>query len=127
LSQDLGLVKDVVFTGYIIGDELVPLFKNAEFFILPSLYEGFGTTLLESFATGTPAIASEVGSIPEVAGDAAYFINPHDTDGIAEAIGKFAESEQLREEYRKKGIEQSRKFDWDKCARETMEIYKSFK
>lgn len=124
--KDLELTKDVVFTGYVIGDELCPLFKGAEFFILPSLYEGFGTTVLEAFATGTPAIVSNVSSMPEIAGDAALFINPVDIKGITEAMIRFSEDEQLRNQYRQKGMEQAKKFDWDKCARETLAVYKSF-
>ena len=126
IAKDLGVEKNVVFTGYIIGDELVPLFKNSEFFILPSLYEGFGTTMLEAFATGTPAIVSRVSSIPEIADNAAHFINPVDKEGIAEAMLKFSSDENLKNEYRQKGLEQVKKFDWEKCARETLEVYKNF-
>jgi glycosyltransferase involved in cell wall biosynthesis len=123
-AKDLGLAKDVAFTGYIIGDELVPLFKNAEFFIMPSLYEGFGMTVLEAFATGTPAIISKVSSLPEIAGEAAYFVNPLDKNEIAEAMLKFATDENLRNSYRGKGFEQVKKFDWEKTAWETLELYK---
>ncbi|HAR99559.1 MAG: Glycosyl transferase group 1 [Candidatus Moranbacteria bacterium GW2011_GWC2_37_73] len=127
IIKDLILTKDVVFTGYVIGDELVPLFRNAEFFVMPSLYEGFGMTVLEAFATKTPAILANVSSLPEIAGEAAYFINPLDTAELAEAIGKFATDENLRASYIAKGLEQAKKFDWDKTARETLEIYKSLK
>lgn len=126
IAKDLGLGKDVVFTGYIIGDEVVPLFEQAEFFVMPSLYEGFGTTILEAFATGTPAIVSNVSSIPEIAGGAAELVNPLDVQNIASAMIKFAKDENLRNEYRRKGLEQARKFDWEKCARETLELYKQF-
>jgi glycosyltransferase involved in cell wall biosynthesis len=125
--KDLGLNKDVVFTGYIVGDELVPLFKNAEFFMMPSLYEGFGMTVLEAFATGTPAIVSKVSSLPEIAGDAAYFVDPMNTGEITEAMLKFSNGENLRNEFRMKGFQQVKKFDWQKTAQETLEIYKSFK
>ncbi|HBI34346.1 MAG TPA: hypothetical protein DEA43_01660 [Candidatus Moranbacteria bacterium] len=127
IIKDLSLTKDVVFTGYVIGDELVPLFRSAEFFVMPSLYEGFGMTVLEAFATKTPAILANVSSLPEIAGEAAYFINPLDTAELAEAIGKFATDENLRASYIAKGLEQAKKFDWDKTARETLEIYKSLK
>ena len=127
IIKDLNLTKDVVFTGYVIGDELVPLFNAAEFFVMPSLYEGFGMTVLEAFATKTPAILSDVASLPEIAGDAALFINPLNTTELAEAIAKFATDSQLRESYIAKGLEQAKKFDWDKTARETLEIYKSLK
>ena len=125
--KDLGLAKDVIFTGYIIGDELVPLFHNAEFFIMPSLYEGFGMTVLEAFATQTPAIISNVASLPELAGDAAYFINPLNTKELAESMMLFASDENLRGQYCRKGLEQVKKFNWDKTALETLNIYKSFK
>jgi glycosyltransferase involved in cell wall biosynthesis len=127
IIKDLGLSKDVVFTGYVIGDELVPLFRGAEFFVMPSLYEGFGMTVLEAFATKTPAIISNVSSLPEIAGDAARFVNPLDTKELALAMSEFSASNQLREEYVQKGLEQAKKFDWDKTARETLEIYKSLK
>jgi glycosyltransferase involved in cell wall biosynthesis len=127
LIKDLGLSKDVVMTGYVIGDEVVPLFKGAEFFVMPSLYEGFGMTVLEAFATGTPAILSQVASLPEIAGNAAYFINPIDTEEIAEAMKKFSENEELRKEYCERGFIQAKKYDWEKCARETLEVYKGLK
>jgi glycosyltransferase involved in cell wall biosynthesis len=125
IAKDHGVGKDVVFTGYVIGDELVPLFKNSRFFILPTLYEGFGTTVLEAFAAGTPAIISRVSSLPEIAGDAAYFVNPLDIKGIAEAMVKLAADENLRNSYREKGYEQVKKFDWEKTARETLNVYNS--
>ena len=124
IAKDFGIAKDIVYTGYIIGDELNPLFKGAEFFVMPSLYEGFGMTVLEAFATQTPAIISNVSSLPEIAGEAAYFVNPLDTEEISEAIWKFSQDEDLRNQYRQKGLEQARKFDWKKTARETLEVYK---
>lgn len=127
IAKDLGIGKDIVFTGYIIGDELVPLFKNSQFFVMPSLYEGFGMTVLEAFATGTPAIISRVSSLPEIAGDAAHYVNPIDNQEIADAMLKFATDENLRNDYRIKGLEQVKKFDWEKTARETLEVYKSLK
>lgn len=126
-AEDLGISDDVIFTGYIVGDELVPLFKNADFFVMPSLYEGFGTTVLEALATGTPAIVSNVSSIPELAGEAAYLVNPLNTPEIAEAMIKMASDESLRKEYRERGKKQIEKFNWEKCARETLEVYKSLK
>lgn len=127
IAKDLGIAKDVIFTGYIIGDELVPLFKNAEFFIMPSLYEGFGTTVLEAFATGTPAIVSGVSSIPELAGDAALMVNPLNVQEISDAMMKVATDDKLRYDLRQKGFKQVEKFDWKKCAKETLAIYESLK
>jgi glycosyltransferase involved in cell wall biosynthesis len=121
---DLQLTKDVRFAGYVIGDELVPLFAHARFFVLPSLYEGFGTTILEAFATGTPAIVSNVGSIPEIAGDATQLVNPIDTKGIAQAMMTFADDAQMRAMYRERGLVRVKDFSWEKTAKETLDVYK---
>lgn len=123
MVRDLQLAKDVKFSGYVIGDELVPLFKQAQFFVLPSLYEGFGTTILEAFATGTPAIITNAGSAPEIANGAAKLVNPVDTKEIAEAMMEFANDEELRDNFRAKGSQRAKDFDWEKTARETVEIY----
>ncbi len=127
LAKDLGIGREVIFTGYIIGDDLAPLFAQADFFVMPSLYEGFGTTVLEAFATGVPAILSNVSSIPEIAGDAAKLVNPLDTKEISNAMYQFSQDENLKNSYRAKGKIQVEKFNWEKCARETLEVYKSFK
>ena len=127
IVKDLGLSKDVVFTGYVVGEELVPLFKGAEFFVMPSLYEGFGMTVLEAFATKTPAILSNVSSLPEIAGDGAMFVNPLNVDEIAESFVKFSKDESLRKTFAEKGFEIAKKFDWDETARKTLEVYESLK
>jgi glycosyltransferase involved in cell wall biosynthesis len=125
LAKDLGIEKEVIFTGYVVGDNLAPLFSQADFFVMPSLYEGFGTTVLEAFATGVPAILSNVSSIPEIAGDAARLVSPLDTKEIADAMFEFSQSEELKNSYREKGKKQVEKFNWEKTARETLELYKS--
>jgi glycosyltransferase involved in cell wall biosynthesis len=105
----------------------VPLFHNADFFVMPSLYEGFGSTVLEAFATGTPAIVSGVSSIPEVADGAAYLIDPLNVQSIADAMIRFSSDENLKNKYRELGKKQVEKFNWEKCARETLEVYGSLK
>lgn len=124
LVKDLHLTKDVRFTGYVIGDELVPLFHQAKFFVLPSLYEGFGTTVLEALATGTSAIVSDVGSVAEIANGSVRLVNPIDTKEVASAMAEFAENAELREEYRQKGLVRAKDFDWKKTAEKTLEVYK---
>ena len=123
IAKDLEIGKDVIFTGYVIGDEIVPLFQYAVFFVMPSLYEGFGTTVLEAFATGTPAIVSNVSSIPEIADGAAELVNPLNVQEIAAAMLKLAKDENLKNSYREKGLRQVEKFNWEKTARETLEVY----
>jgi len=123
-AEDLGINSDVIFTGYVGGDELKPLYTFAEFFVMPSLYEGFGQTIVEAMACGTPCLVSKVSSIPEIAGDAALYVNPYDTEGIGKAMEKLAGDKNLREKLSAAGREQAKKFSWEKCAKETLEVYK---
>ena len=124
-AEDLGIRDEVIFTGYVGGDELKPLYTHSEFFVIPSLYEGFGQTIVEAMACGAPCLVSKVSSIPEIVGDAAYFVNPHDTEGIGRAMAELAGNKELRDKLSAAGREQAKKFSWEKCARETLEVYKS--
>jgi glycosyltransferase involved in cell wall biosynthesis len=124
MVKDLQLTKDVKFSGYVIGDEVVPLFKNAKFFVLPSLYEGFGTTILEALATETPSIITTAGSAPEIAKDTVKYVDPLNTKEIANAMIEFAENDILLNKFAKKGKERAKDFDWKKTAIQTLEVYK---
>jgi len=124
-TKDLGIADDVVFTGYVGGDELKPLYTNAEFFVMPSLWEGFGQTVVEAMACGAPCLVSKISSIPEITGEAAYFVDPHDTEGIAKGMMDLASNKELREKLSAAGREQAKKFSWKKCAEETLEVYKN--
>jgi len=124
MVADLEIGSDVIFTGYVSGDELKPLYTYSEFFVMPSLYEGFGQTIVEAMACGTPCLVSKVASIPEIVEDTAYFVDPNDTDGIATAMATLANDKNLRESLSEKGKHQAQKFSWEKCARETLEVYK---
>ena len=124
-AEDLGIKNDVVFTGYVGGDDLKPLYCHAEFFVMPSLYEGFGQTIVEAMACGAPCLVSKVASIPEIAGDAALYVDPHDTEGIGKAMGELAANKELRQSLSASGRKQAKKFSWEKCARETLAVYKN--
>lgn len=123
IAKDLDITKDIVFAGYVIGDELVPILKNAQFLVLPSLYEGFGMTVLEAFATGLPVIASRLPSLEEIGQDAIYFVNPVDVAGIAQAMVDFSQNSSLREEFRKKGLIRANDFNWRDVALKTIDVY----
>ena len=123
IAKDFGVGSNTVFTGYVVGDDLVPLFKNSEFFVMPSLYEGFGSTVLEALATGTPTIASRVNSLPEIAGDAAFFVDPHDTEALADAMKRFASDKDFRESFGKKGPSQAKKYTWETTAQKMLDVY----
>ncbi len=104
--------------------ELSALYASAVALVHPSLYEGFGLTILEAMASRTPVIVSNAGSLPEVAGEAGYFIDPASEDSLASALQKIEKGETLRNELVKKGLEQARKFSWQKAADQTIEVYK---
>jgi len=108
-----------------VTDELLAyLYKNAECFVFPSLYEGFGIPTLEAFANGCPCIISNTSSMCEVGGDAAVYINPYDVSDIRNKISSVIYSEEKKKELRRKGIEREKLFSWDKTARETVDFYK---
>jgi len=121
----LGLEDGVHFTGYVPQADLPALISGAQAFVLPSLYEGFGLPVLEAMACGTPVICSNVSSLPEVAGDAAILVDPHDTAQLARALTRVLEDEGLRREMSVKGLQQAQRFTWERCACETLAVLES--
>ena len=123
--ENFGLGKRVHHLGYVSNDELQSLYRHASFYLHPSLFEGFGLTVLEAMAAGCPVITSNVSSLPEVAGDAAVLVDPYSAESIAEAIRSFANDNALREAYRARGLERVKCFQWSETARRIAEIYRS--
>jgi len=122
--EKLNLQKDVVFAGYVLGEDLSLLYNAADLFVYPSLYEGFGLPPLEAMACGTPVITSNTSSLPEVVGDAGIMVNPYDANELADKMCKVLTNEDLKKELSKKGLKRAKLFSWEKCARETLEVYK---
>jgi glycosyltransferase involved in cell wall biosynthesis len=120
-----GLRERVLFPGYVPDEDLGGLLSGATAFIFPSLYEGFGIPVLEAGGCGVPVIASNTSSLPEVAGDAALLVDPHDVDAIANAMYRLVTDPALREELTRRGLENVKRFSWDKCARETLAVLES--
>ena len=121
--HDLGLEDQVVFPGFVPEADLPALYSAADFFIFPSLYEGFGLPVLEAMACGTAVVCSNAASLPEVAGDAALMVDPHNVADLVEAISTLWNNEDLRRELQARGPRQAAKFTWQETARETLEIY----
>lgn len=116
-------VRDnVKFLEFIEDDELASLYKQAEFFILPSLYEGFGLPVLEAMQQGCPVITSNVSSLPEVGGDAALYVDPENTSDIKEKMEKLLTDKTLQKDLIEKGKKQVKKFSWEKTAQETLAV-----
>jgi glycosyltransferase involved in cell wall biosynthesis len=123
IAKDLGIVNQVKFLGYLEGEDLKKLLSQAGLFVMPSLYEGFGMSVLEAMASGAPCVISDLESLREIAEDAAEYFNPYDTEEMAEKMKLLLENEERRKELIVKGKKQARKFSWEKCARETLVVY----
>lgn len=117
--------NDIIVTGTLKFEEVKYLFQNASIFIFPSFYEGFGLPVLEAFASEVPVILANNSSLPEVGGGAAEYFEPKSSVDLAEKIGKILNNETLRAEMISRGLEQNRKFSWEKCAKETLDYMKS--
>jgi glycosyltransferase involved in cell wall biosynthesis len=113
----------VRFTGWLEDDVLDGLYRAAACFVFPSLAEGFGLPVLDALLRGTPVATSNATSLPEVAGDAALYFDPEETDEIAAAIGRLLADDALRARLHEAGPEQAAKFSWAKTARATRQSY----
>ena len=121
--QRLGLETHVTFTGYVEDEHLPALYAGADLFAFPSLYEGFGLPVLEAMACGTPVVTSNASSLPEVAGDAAILVDPHDVEQIVNAMRLVLTQPALAAALRAKGLARAAQFSWERTARETIAVY----
>lgn len=113
----------IVFSGYIPDADLKIVYRNASAYVFPSFYEGFGLPPLEAMANGCPVASSNKASMPEILGEAAVYFNPENEDEMVAAIVRVTLDERLREELRRQGYQQIKKFNWSDCAKKTLAIY----
>jgi len=125
LISKLHLEGRVVFPGYVPLNHLPHLYAGASVFVSVSLSEGFGLTPLEAMACGTPVVASNISSLPEIVGDAGILVDPNNTEQIAEAILKVIKDSELRTNLSQKAIKRAALFSWDKTANQTLEVLKA--
>lgn len=124
LFSGLRIAKQVIHYG--VNDEsLAYLYKNALAFVFPSLYEGFGIPILESFACGCPVVCSHTSSLPEVAENAACYFDPYSEESMLNAILRVLEDSSFREDLIAKGYAQLKKFSWKQTAEQTKKVYES--
>ncbi len=124
LVEDLKLQEHVRFLGRVTDLELITLYSMADVFAFPSLFEGFGIPPLEAMACGAPVITSNTSALPEIVGDAALLVNPHDSDDIAQAIIRVLNDDTLRDDLRTRGYRRAKQYTWKAAAQKMLHIYK---
>ena len=118
-----GLESCIAYLGQPDEETLVKIYNAADVLLAPSLYEGFGLTVLEAMACGTAVVTANVTSIPEVVGDAAILTDPLDVDAIASAIRQVYEDWTFRQELVRKGLERVKQFTWENTAEQVANVY----
>jgi len=124
IQNDSLLRERVIFTGFVEDQYLSSIYSGAEAFLYPSLYEGFGLPPLEAMQCGLPVICSNTSSLPEVVGDAGILVDPHDKDGICDAMLTLLRDSKMRQEFQIKGLERAATFSWSHCADATVAGYR---
>jgi glycosyltransferase involved in cell wall biosynthesis len=115
--------KNIRFIGYVPDADLPALYSGATCFAYPSIFEGFGLPVVEAMQCGTPVIAGDRTSLPEIVGDAGVLVDPFDETKIAEALMRMIRDPSGRAELRERSFQRARRFTWTKTARLTLEAY----
>lgn len=122
--ERLGLQEAVLFLGHVPHDILIALYNLAEALVFPSLYEGFGLPVVEAMACGTPVITSRNGSLAEISGEAAEFVEPTSVESIADALRRVLNDPARQQQLRQLGLAQSSRYSWETAARQTQAVYR---
>jgi glycosyltransferase involved in cell wall biosynthesis len=123
LVTGLGMQDRVMYLGYVADDELPALYSGATAFAYPSLYEGFGLTVVEAMACGVPVLTSNVSATAEVAGDAALLVDPLSVGSIGDGLRRLIDEQMLRAELIERGRTRATQFSWRRAADETYTVY----
>lgn len=118
----LGMMERVQWLGYVTADELPLLYGGADVYVSPSLYEGFGLTVLEAMACGVPVVSSRAGSLPEVGGNAVRWVDADMVDDMAAALYETLSDERLRATLAEAGLSRARSFSWQRAGREIFNV-----
>ena len=114
--------NDIFFPGQFPSTSLPELYSGADIVVIPSLYEGFGMGVLEAMASGVSVACARAASLPETAGHAALYFDPHDAEDMADRMVTLTANRDVQRECRRLGLEQVRNFSWDNCAKQTLGI-----
>jgi glycosyltransferase involved in cell wall biosynthesis len=123
--KQLEAEKAVNLVGFVPDNEIAAIYQQAEAFVFPSFWEGFGLPGLEAMALGLPVISARASCLPEIYGEAALYFDPEKVDELAAAIKKVMKDKKIREDLIKKGFTQVKKYSWQNLAKQTLEVYES--
>ncbi|MGB0383976.1 MAG: glycosyltransferase family 4 protein [Ardenticatenaceae bacterium] len=123
-AEQLGIADRVKLTGFVSDEQLQTLYEQATMLVYPSLYEGFGIPPLEAMSSGCSVISSNVSSLPEVVGEAGILIDPTDANALANAMQNLLTDPAQASLLREKGYQQAAGFSWERCAQETLGVYR---
>jgi glycosyltransferase involved in cell wall biosynthesis len=121
--QELGLESAVTFTGFVDEVDLPALYRHADFFAYPSLYEGFGLPVVEALACGTPVLTADNSCLPEAGGAGALYVDAQDIDSIAQGLLRMANDAALRDTLRTAGLAHAAHFTWERSAADLLATY----
>lgn len=113
----------IIQLGYVDETSKQELLSNADVFLFPTFYEGFGLPILEAQSLGVPVVTSNISSLPEVGGNSVLYADPYKPESIAEAIFRLIEDQNLKNDIIKKGFENTKRFSWEKCADEIAKLF----
>jgi glycosyltransferase involved in cell wall biosynthesis len=122
-AQKSKYIQDIIFIGYVDREDKPYIYNLSSVFVYPSFFEGFGLPILEAMACGKPIICSNSSSLPEVAGKAAIAIDPDRPDEIAQTLSSILSSEKMQDKLRSASLNQAKRFSWEKCAQETLDLF----
>ncbi len=125
MISDAGMSGAAVHAGYLPDADLRALYREARLLAVPSLYEGFGLPGVEAMALGTPVVAANTSCFPEILGDGALLVDPHDEEALAEAIRRAARDGTEREALRERGRRRAARYSWERTAKETLAVYRT--
>jgi len=124
-ARQSAFASEIRFLGFASDQDLPNLYRAADAFVYPSLYEGFGMPPIEAMACGCPVICSTSGSLGEVVGNAAAIVDPQDINSIANQLILLATDKNRRDRLREAGFSRAKQFDWNRTALQTLTIYSS--
>jgi glycosyltransferase involved in cell wall biosynthesis len=124
-ARAMGLGGRVMCLGFLEQHELVAVYRGATAFVYPTLYEGFGLSVLEAMACGVPVVAGDCGAVAEISGDAVIRVNPRDIEDLAHSVRRLLESRELQVRLAAKGRERAKEYSWKRTAQATLKVYQT--